>query len=57
MKKKIILSIIIIICIIGLIFSITNIIKWKDDSNKTEIQIKKIEEIVEVKEVKDTEKT
>ena len=56
MKKKIILSIIIIICIIGLIFSITNIIKWKDDSNKSEIQIKKIEEIVDIKEVKDTKK-
>ena len=56
MKRKIILLIIIIICIIGLTFSITNIIKWKDDSNKTKIQIEKIKEIIEVKEIKDTEK-
>ena len=55
-KTKIILIIIIFISIIMLSYSIINIIIWNIDSNKTNIQIKKIEEVKtnEIEDNKDT---
>ena len=43
-KNKIILSIIIIISLLLLIYSIVNIVIWKNDSNKTNKQIEDIQE-------------
>lgn len=42
-KTKIILSIIIIISLLLLIYSIVNIVIWKNDSNKTNKQIEDIQ--------------
>lgn len=53
--KNIILLIIILISIIGLCTSIINIIKWKQDSTKTEKQAEKLEKIAKPTEKKDTE--
>ena len=55
-KTKIILIIIIFISIMMLSYSIINIIIWNIDSNKTNIQIKKIEEVKtnEIEDNKDT---
>lgn len=59
MKKKNnkIITIFTIICVIGLIISIYNIIKWKIDSNKTKNKISEITEITEIKEIEDNENT
>lgn len=43
-KTKIILSITIIISLLLLIYSIVNIVIWKNDSNKTNKQIEDIQE-------------
>ena len=56
-KNKIILSIIIIISLLLLIYSIVNIVIWKNDSNKTNKQIEDIQEEIKVTEVVDTENT
>ena len=56
-KTKIILSIIIIISLLLLIYSIVNIVIWKNDSNKTNKQIEDIQEEIKVTEVVDTENT
>ena len=57
-KTKIILSIIIIISLLLLIYSIVNIVIWKNDSNKTNKQIEDIQEEIKVtEEVIDTENT
>ena len=53
--KNIIILIIILICLIFLIISIKDIIKWKIDSNKIDKQIDEIQEIVEVEKVEETE--
>ena len=55
-KTKIILIIIIFISIIMLGYSVINIIIWKIDSNKTNNQIKKIEE-VKTEEIEDSKDT
>lgn len=47
-KNKIILSIIIIISLLLLIYSIVNIVKWKLDSNNTNKQIEDVQEIIKV---------
>lgn len=54
-KTKIILSITIIISLLLLIYSIVNIVIWKNDSNKTNKQIEDVQETVKVEEVIDTE--
>ena len=54
-KTKIILSITIIISLLLLIYSIVNIVIWKNDSNKTNKQIEDIQEEIKVTEVVDTE--
>ena len=56
-KTKIILSITIIISLLLLIYSIVNIVIWKNDSNKTNKQIEDIQEEIKVTEVVDTENT
>ena len=56
-KTKIILSIIIIISLLLLIYSIVNIVIWKNDSNNTNKQIEDVQETVKVEEVIDTENT
>lgn len=56
-KTKIILSIIIITSLLLLIYSIVNIVIWKNDSNKTNKQIEDIQEEIKVTEVVDTENT
>ena len=56
-KNKIILSITIIISLLLLIYSIVNIVIWKNDSNKTNKQIEDIQEEIKVTEVVDTENT
>ena len=56
-KAKIILSITIIISLLLLIYSIVNIVIWKNDSNKTNKQIEDIQEEIKVTEVVDTENT
>ena len=56
-KTKIILSITIIISLLLLIYSIVNIVIWKNDSNKTNKQIEDIQEEIKVEEVIDTENT
>ena len=56
-KTKIILSITIIISLLLLIYSIVNIVIWKNDSNKTNKQIEDIQEKIKVTEVVDTENT
>ncbi len=55
--KNIILILIIITCIITLLISIFNIIKWKIDSNKTNYEITNIQENINVEEIQDTENT
>ena len=50
-KNKIILSIIIIISLLLLIYSIVNIVIWKNDSNKTNKQIEEVQETVKVEEI------
>ncbi len=55
--KNIILIFIFLICLIALIISTINIVKWKLDSNKIDKQIEEIQEIVEVREVVDTDTT
>lgn len=55
-RKNIITLTIILVCLIVLIITIKDILKWKLDSNKIEQQIEQIQEIVEVEEV-ETEKT
>lgn len=65
MKKKkrklkwnnIILMFIFLICLITLIISTINIVKWKLDANKTNKQIEKIQDIVSVQEVIDNDST
>ena len=56
-KTKIILSITIIISLLLLIYSIVNIVIWKNDSNKTNKQIEDIQKEIKVTEVVDTENT
>lgn len=56
-KTKIILSITIIISLLLLIYSIVNIVIWKNDSNKNNKQIEDIQEEIKVTEVVDTENT
>ena len=56
-KTKIILSITIIISLLLLIYSIVNIVIWKNDSNKTNKQIEDIQEKIKVTGVVDTENT
>ena len=51
--KNIIALIIFLICLIFLIISIKDVIKWKLDSNNIEQQIDKVQEIVEIEEVID----
>lgn len=55
--KNIIFLIVIIICIIGLIISTNNIIKWYAEAYNTEKQINNIKEIVEVENVIENENT
>lgn len=45
--KKIIANILFVICLIGLIFSSYQIVMWKIDSNKTNEQIKMLQEIIQ----------
>ena len=54
--KNIIALIVILICLIFLIISIKDVIKWKLDSNKIERQVEEILEIVEIENVEETEK-
>ena len=56
-KTKIILSITIIIFLLLLIYSIVNIVIWKNNSNKTNKQIEDIQEEIKVTEVVNTENT
>lgn len=56
-KTKFLLTIIIVISLLLLIYSIVNIIIWKKDSNKTNKQIEDIQEEIKVIEVVDTENT
>ena len=53
-KTKIILSITIIISLLLLIYSIVNIVIWKNDSNKTNKQIEDIQEEIKVTKVNGT---
>ncbi len=53
--KNIFLLLIILIFFIFFIISITDIIKWKLDSQKIEKQVEEIQEIVEIEEVEETE--
>ena len=53
--KNIIALIIFLVCFIVLFFSLKDVIKWKIDSNKTEEQVKEIQEIVEIEEVQEVE--
>lgn len=55
--KNIILIFIFLVCLIALIISTINIIKWKLDSNKIDKQIEEIQDIVEVEEIVDTDTT
>ena len=49
-KKNLLIFILSILCFIGLIVSIYNIIKWKLDSNEIINEVNEIQDIVEVKE-------
>ena len=51
--KNIILVFIFLVCLITLIISITNIVIWRLDSNKTNKQIKKIQENINIEDVYD----
>ena len=53
--KNIIVIFIFLICLITLIISTINVVKWKLNSNKTDKQIEEIQEIIEVEEVVDTD--
>ena len=55
--KNIIVILIALISITTLIISIINIVKWKRDNNNTEKIINKIEKIVTIEEVPDSDKT
>lgn len=55
--KNIIIILIMIICIIGLIISSINIIKWKIDNNNTLKQVNNINDLVEIKKTSDNENT
>ena len=51
--KKILISIILALCLVGLAFSGIKIAKWIKDNNETNKSIDKINDIVEVKEIDD----
>lgn len=53
--KNIILLLIILIFLTTFIISVINIIKWKIDSNKTEKQVNKIQEIVKMEEISEND--
>ena len=53
--KKIIASLIIVTCFIGLSISGYQIFSWKQDSDNTDKQVKEVQEIVEIIETEDTE--
>lgn len=55
--KDFIVLIFIIICVIGLIYSVINIIKWQIDNNKTAKMQKKLQKNITVKKSKDKEKS
>ena len=66
MKKKkiikikwtnVIIFLLTIICSVGLIISITNIIKWKLDSNNTNKQINQFKETTKIEEIEDNNAT
>jgi len=55
--KKVLLIIFIILCVISLSVSLFNIIKWKIDSDKTNKQINKLQDTIEINETIDNDKT
>lgn len=56
-RNNLLILIFMFICSIGLFVSIYKIIKWKIDSNKTDEQIIKIQDIINIEDVNDTENT
>lgn len=55
--KNVFISIIALVLLVILIISVINIIKWSIDNKKTDTQVDKIQEVVKIEEVSDTEKT
>lgn len=55
--KNIILFLIFLVCLITLTISIVNIVIWKLDSNKTNKQIKKIQENIKIEDIYDNDNT
>ncbi len=55
--KNLLIIFFILICLIGLIISVINIIKWNIDSKNIDKQIADIQDIVEIVEIDDTENT
>ena len=55
--KIVVPSIIIFICLVRVVFSVYDIVRWKIDSDKTDSQTKVIQEFINIIEIDNSDKT